>query len=182
MTGTAAGERIVILDRDGTLVIDRGYMHDPAQLEFAPGAAEALQWWHGRAYRLIVISNQSGVGRGFFTRERVEQMNARLEAMVVASGARLERIYYCPHRPDDGCSCRKPSLGLLRQAQSDLGFDPHRAVVIGDRESDIEFGRQAGAKTILIANCSAAPALRIQPDWISPDLIAAARAMTSLGW
>ncbi len=173
---------MVILDRDGTLVIDRGYMNDPAQLEFAPGAADALQWWHSRAHRLVVISNQSGVGRGYFSRERVEQMNARLHAMVAETGARLERIYYCPHRPDAGCGCRKPALGLLRQAQSDLGFDPHRAVVIGDRDSDIEFGRQAGAKTILIANGSAASPMRIQPDRVSPNLLDAARAMTSVGW
>jgi D-glycero-D-manno-heptose 1,7-bisphosphate phosphatase len=173
---------MVILDRDGTLVIDRGYMSDPAELEFAPGAAEALQWWHRRGHRLLVISNQSGVGRGFFSRERVEQMNARLHVMVAASGGRLERIYYCPHRPDAECNCRKPALGLLRQAQSELGFDPHLSVVIGDRESDIEFGRRAGAKTILIANDSPARPLRIQPDRVAPNLLDAARAMTSLGW
>ncbi len=182
MSGASTGDRMVILDRDGTLVIDRGYMSDPAQLEFEPGAADALKWWHSRGYRLIVISNQSGIGRGFFSRELVEQMNVRLHAMVAASGAHLERIYYCPHRPDAGCNCRKPALGLLRQAQCDLGFDPECAVVIGDKESDIEFGRQAGAKTILIANGSSALPLRIQPDMVAPNLRDAARAMNSLGW
>jgi D-glycero-D-manno-heptose 1,7-bisphosphate phosphatase len=179
-----ATDKVVILDRDGTIVLDRGYLDDPAGLQFAPGAAEALIWWYARGYRLIVITNQSGVGRGYFPVERVEAMNARLYAMVEELGVRLERIYYCPHHPEAGCICRKPALGLLMQAASDLGFNPQRAVVIGDKESDIELGRRAGARTILIAADSAAPAPvpRITPDLVLPTLMHAARAVTDHGW
>ena len=182
MSGSVVSDKVVILDRDGTLVFDRGYMDDPALLEFEPCAADALRWWHEYGYRLVVITNQSGVGRGYFSRERAEEMNVRLHAMVEALGFRLERIYYCPHRPDAGCDCRKPALGLLRQAASELRFDPRRAVVIGDKESDIEFGQCAGAKTILIAQDSSTLAKRAQPDLVTSNLLDAARAVTTRGW
>jgi len=182
VSGTVESDKVVILDRDGTLVLDRGYMDDPALLEFEPGAADALRWWHEHGYRMVVITNQSGVGRGYFSAERAEEMNVRLHAMVEALGFRLERIYYCPHRPDAGCNCRKPALGLLRQAAFELGFNPRRTVVIGDKESDIEFGQCAGAKTILIADDSSILTMRAQPDLATSNLLDAARAVTALGW
>ena len=179
MSGTGAADKVVILDRDGTLVIDRGYLDDPAGLEFEPGAAEGLQWLYSHGYRLIVITNQSGVGRGFITLERLQAMNARLHVMVENVGARLEGIYHCPHAPDAGCACRKPALGLLTQAAADLGFDPASAIMIGDKESDIEFGRRAGATTILIADHPPAAGAGIRPDLIASNLMEAARAATS---
>jgi D-glycero-D-manno-heptose 1,7-bisphosphate phosphatase len=177
--GPGAADKVVILDRDGTIVIDRGYLDDPAGLEFEPGAAEGLQWLYSHGYRLVVITNQSGVGRGFYALERLEAMNARLNVMVENAGARLEGIYACPHAPDAGCTCRKPALGLLTRAVADLGFDPASAIMIGDKESDIEFGRRAGATTILIAAAAPAANVRIRPDVIAPNLMEAARAVTS---
>jgi D-glycero-D-manno-heptose 1,7-bisphosphate phosphatase len=170
----------VILDRDGTLVIDRGYLSDPAGLEFEPGAAEGMKWLYSRGYRLVVITNQSGVGRGLFTIERVEAMNERLNVMVEEAGAKLEGIYYCPHAPDDGCACRKPALGLMTRAASELGFDPKSAIMIGDKESDIEFGRRVGATTILIAADGSAAHVRTPADIVAPNLMEAARAITAL--
>jgi D-glycero-D-manno-heptose 1,7-bisphosphate phosphatase len=170
-------DKVLVLDRDGTIVIDRGYADDAASLEFVPGAAEGLRSFHAGGYRLLVITNQSGVGRGLFPLERVHQMNARLEVMVREAGARLERIYFCPHAPGVGCACRKPALGLLAQAAAELRFDPARAVVIGDKQSDIEFGRRAGATTILIAAEKPSPAARFQPDFVASDLLAAAHEL-----
>jgi histidinol-phosphate phosphatase family protein len=148
-------------------------------LEFETGAAEGLQWLYSHGYGLVVITNQSGIGRGLFTLDRLEAMNARLHAMVAELGARLEGIYYCPHAPDAGCACRKPALGLLSQAGSDLDFDPRSVIVIGDKESDIEFGRRAGAKTILIAADPATVRTHIKANVIARDLIQAARVITS---
>jgi D-glycero-D-manno-heptose 1,7-bisphosphate phosphatase len=182
VTPAAASDKVVVLDRDGTLVIDRGYLDDPAGLQFETGAADALRLWHAHGYRLIVITNQSGVGRGLFPLERVEAMNARLHAMVQDLGARLERIYFCPHRPEAGCVCRKPALGLLTRAASELDFEPRRAVVVGDKESDVEFGRRAAARTILIAHHAPRPTTLIQPDMVLPNLLEAARAVISQGW
>jgi D-glycero-D-manno-heptose 1,7-bisphosphate phosphatase len=173
----AAPDKVVILDRDGTLVIDRGYLHDPDGLEFEPGAAEGLRWLHSSGFRLVVISNQSGVGRGLFNLEQLQAMNARLHSMVESAGARLERIYVCPHAPSAGCGCRKPALGLLKRAAADLGFNPAAATMIGDKESDIEFGRRAGARTILIAPRVQMTQLRIPPDVVVRDLMEAARAV-----
>jgi histidinol-phosphate phosphatase family protein len=170
----------VILDRDGTMVIDRGYLSDPAGLEFEPGAAEGLKWLCSHGYRLVVITNQSGVGRGLFTIERLEAMHERLNIMVEEAGAKLEGIYYCPHAPDDGCACRKPELGLLMRAASDLNFAPASAIMIGDKESDVEFGRRAGATTILIAAGASAVHVRTQADIIAPNLMEAAKAVAAL--
>jgi D-glycero-D-manno-heptose 1,7-bisphosphate phosphatase len=175
-------DKVVILDRDGTIVVDHGYLDDPARLEFEPDAAQGLQCLYSNGYRLVVISNQSGVGRGLFTLEQLAAMNARLNAMVEESGARLEGIYCCPHVPDDVCACRKPAQGLMLQAAADLGFNPKSAVVIGDKGSDIEFGRAAGARTILIAANAAGThdplAAGPRPDFVSANLLHAARALT----
>jgi D-glycero-D-manno-heptose 1,7-bisphosphate phosphatase len=180
VSGGKAADKVVILDRDGTMVIDRGYLSDPAGLEFEPGAAEGLKWLYSHGYRLVVITNQSGVGRGFFTIERLEVMNERLNIMVEEAGAKLEGIYYCPHAPDDGCACRKPALGLLMRAASELGFDPKSAIMIGDKESDIDFGRRAGATTVLIAADASAAHVRTEPDIVAPNLMEAARAIIAL--
>jgi D-glycero-D-manno-heptose 1,7-bisphosphate phosphatase len=180
MSVAGAADKVVILDRDGTLVIDRGYLDDPEGLEFEAGAAEGLKWLYSHGYRLVVITNQSGVGRGLFTLERLEEMNARLNVMVNHVGARLEGIYYCPHAPDSGCVCRKPALGLLTRAAADLGFSPASSIMIGDRESDIEFGHRAGATTILIAASTPTVDFRFRPDLVAPNLMEAARAVTSL--
>src|SRR5215813_3526086 len=99
----AGGARPVILDRDGTLVIDRHYLDDPGQLCFLPGAAEALRMLSRNGHRLIVITNQSGVGRGRFTLERMHEINERLIEMTTAAGARIDAIYSCPHEPAAGC-------------------------------------------------------------------------------
>jgi D-glycero-D-manno-heptose 1,7-bisphosphate phosphatase len=180
VSGGKAADKVVILDRDGTMVIDRGYLSDPAGLEFEPGAAAGLKWLYSHGYRLVVVTNQSGVGRGFFTIERLEAMNERLNIMVEEAGAKLEGIYYCPHAPDDGCTCRKPELGLLMRAASELGFDPKSAIMIGDKESDIDFGRRAGVTTVLIAADASAAHVRTEPDIVASNLMEAARAIIAL--
>jgi D-glycero-D-manno-heptose 1,7-bisphosphate phosphatase len=176
-----AANKVVILDRDGTIVIDRHYLSDPAGLEFLPGAAEGLRSLYDSGYRLIVITNQSGIGRGLFSIERLQQMNARLCEMVLAAGARLEGIYFCPHRPEDRCDCRKPGIQLLLDAASTHGFDPAQAVVIGDQNSDVEFGRRAGAKTILVnPGASDDPGPRAA-DYVVRDLREAATILRTPG-
>jgi D-glycero-D-manno-heptose 1,7-bisphosphate phosphatase len=152
--------RPVILDRDGTIVIDRHYLSDADGLAFLPGAAEGLRLMYSQGCRLIVITNQSGVGRGMFTLDALDRMNIRLAQMVEQAGARLEKIYYCPHRPEDQCLCRKPGTHLMSEATLELGFVSGEAVVIGDKTSDIEFGRRCGAATMLIVEDPADPRAR----------------------
>jgi D-glycero-D-manno-heptose 1,7-bisphosphate phosphatase len=170
-------KKVVILDRDGTIVIDRHYLSDPAGLEFLPGAADGLRSLYESGHRLVVITNQSGVGRGLFSLERLQAMNARLREMVLESGARLEGIYFCPHRPEDGCDCRKPATRLLLDAASELRFNPADAVVIGDKDSDIEFGSRAGALTMLVSPGELA---KRAADYVVRDLREAATILRTL--
>lgn len=179
-------DRVVVLDRDGTIVIDRGYLGDPAGLEFLPAAAEGLRSLHRSGYRLVVVTNQSGVGRGFFSLDRLHEIHRRLTDMVLGAGSALAGIYYCPHLPEDGCPCRKPATGLLTRAAAELGFEPRAAIVIGDKPTDIEFGRRAGATTMLLSPTGApgaagAPAAgRTVADFVVPDLEDAARRIHGL--
>jgi D-glycero-D-manno-heptose 1,7-bisphosphate phosphatase len=171
---------MVLLDRDGTIVVDRGYLDSAAGLQFLPGAAEGLRLLTTQGYRLAVITNQSGIGRGKFPIERLHEMNARLTAMVREAGARLEGIYFCPHAPQEKCGCRKPAPGLITQAAAELRFDPKAAVVIGDKDSDIECGVRAGAMTVLITPGKAVGRAGIKADAVAADLIGAACAIFAL--
>lgn len=170
-----ATEKVVILDRDGTVVVDRHYLSEPADLEFLPGAADGLRRFYEHGYRLVVITNQSGIGRGMFSLQQLHDVHQRFRTMVADAGARIDEIYFCPHVPEDNCPCRKPRLGLLVRAASELHFDPAKAIVIGDKASDIQFGRGAGATTILIASEQDNDICRkVRPDFVMADLAAAA--------
>jgi D-glycero-D-manno-heptose 1,7-bisphosphate phosphatase len=171
-----AAPRTVILDRDGTIVVDRDYLDDPAQLEFLPGALEGLRLLRARGYRLVVVTNQSGVGRGRFPLARVEEIHARLKQLLREGGAAIDAIYYCPHRPEEGCECRKPKTRLVLQAAAELGFEPAAAVVIGDKSSDIELGRNLGATTMLVS-ATGHPSDTAAPDYVVRDLLEAARLL-----
>jgi D-glycero-D-manno-heptose 1,7-bisphosphate phosphatase len=169
--------KVIILDRDGTIVVDRNYLSDPADLEFEEGAAEGLRLMYDRGYRLVVITNQSGVGRGLFSVERLEEIHDRLRQMAESIGVRFEGIYYCPHAPDAGCLCRKPQTGLFEQAARELGFDRSSAVVVGDKMSDVEFGHRAGAMTVFVAANSPRLPAGPTPDFIVRDLVQAAEVI-----
>ncbi len=174
--------RPVILDRDGTIVVDRGYLDDPQQLRLLPGAAEGLRLLHAAGHPLIVITNQSGVGRGLFTLEQLQSVHQRFAAMLADAGAPLAGLYCCPHRPEDGCDCRKPNTALLQAAAAMIGFEPAAAIVVGDKSSDIELGRRVGATTILVSTGTAASdGGPVDPDYIARDLVEAARIIGQLG-
>jgi len=164
---------VVILDRDGTVVVDRHYLGDPQGLEFMPGAVTGLRKLHAMGCKLIIITNQSGIGRGILTLEQVERVNAGLGMMMDTIGAPLIATYFCPHAPDAKCDCRKPSPGLLLQAAKDHHFDPATCVVIGDKGSDIELGKRVKAFTILVDG-EHADAKASDPDAVVNDLNAAA--------
>ncbi len=142
--------RFVVLDRDGTIITERHYLSDPDQVELIPGVAPALRELRNMGFGLIVLTNQSGVGRGFFTTQQVKQIHERMCVLLHAEGVELDGVFYCPHTPEDACSCRKPALGLMEQAAGRLRFDPRASVVIGDKVCDITLGKRVGAMTILV--------------------------------
>lgn len=138
--------KIVFLDRDGTINFDAGYTADPAELELLDGAGEAIALLHRSGFVLVVISNQSAVGRGMVTSEQVEGFNAALQSALLKENgeAVIDGVYFCPHHPNDNCSCRKPRPGLLQRVSARWEFDVGECWMIGDKCSDIEFGLNAG--------------------------------------
>jgi len=181
VSGTAR-RRAIILDRDGTIIVDHGYLDDPAKVEFLPGALEGLRQWRALSHPLIVVSNQSGIGRGVLTTKRVREINARMQELLSAAGAPLDGIYFCPHGPTDGCDCRKPGSRLVEEAAAELSFEPGDAVVIGDKSSDIELGRRLGAVTMLVsADGRASDGIHTEPDYVVASLLEAARITAQLG-
>jgi D-glycero-D-manno-heptose 1,7-bisphosphate phosphatase len=175
--------RFVLLDRDGTIIAERHYLSDPSQIEFIPGVIEGLRQLSQMGLGLVVITNQSGVGRGFFDETRLAFIHRRLCEVLETEQVRLDGIYYCPHVPEGECSCRKPRPGLVKQAARQLNFDLQDAFVIGDKSCDVELGQRVGATTFLVrtgyGTQVAAEALS-NPDYIVDDMREAAHVIAQL--
>src|SRR5262249_54734610 len=140
----------VFLDRDGTLVVERGYLTRVEDLELLPGVPMALRELHEAGYALVVVSNQSGVGRGLFPLSRVHEAMGRLRLLLRREGVELDAIRFCPHRPDAGCACRKPGIELVRAAAADLRLVLRESAMVGDKLLDVETGRAAGTRAVLL--------------------------------
>ena len=141
----------VFLDRDGTLNYDPGYLRVAAELKLLAGVGPSLARLKRAGARLVVVTNQSGVGRGIITLKDLEAIHARLQGLLEQEDAALDAIYFCPHHPDDGCRCRKPNVGMVERAQSELQLDLRHSYLIGDHARDIQLAKRVGAKAILIA-------------------------------
>lgn len=173
----------VLLDRDGTIIVERHYLSDPAQVELIPGAAQGLWEMQKMGLGLVAITNQSGIGRGYFSLARLTEIHQRMCQLLAVEGVDLDRIYYCPHRPEDNCLCRKPLTGMVQLAAKELGFDPQHSFVIGDKPCDIELGQRVGATTFLVrTGYGAAIAAEgiVTPDYIVNDLEEAANKIKFL--
>jgi len=147
----------VFLDRDGVINEEVEYLSRPEQLRLIPGAAEAIGALNRREIPVIVVTNQAGLARAFFPEAQVMAVHRALAAVLQQAGARVDRFYYCPHHPTAGlppyrvdCDCRKPKPGMVLQAADDFGLDLSRCILVGDKVSDLEAGRRAGCRTILV--------------------------------
>jgi D-glycero-D-manno-heptose 1,7-bisphosphate phosphatase len=138
--------RFVFLDRDGTLVRDLGYTHRVEDYELLPGVVAGLRRLLGSGYRLAVITNQSGIGRGYYSEAQYEAFQAHLVSDLAGQGITIEASYVCPHRPDEGCECRKPRPALLHRARNELGADLAQSWMIGDSTVDVELAQQGGCR------------------------------------
>jgi D-glycero-D-manno-heptose 1,7-bisphosphate phosphatase len=141
-------DRAVFLDRDGVLIADKGYVSRPEDVEILPGVREALLNLQAAGWRLIVVTNQSGIGRGLFTVEDFERVTYRMRELIQVE---FGGIFFCPHIPEDGCDCRKPRPGLLLKAAKEMGIDLAQSVMVGDRLSDVEAGTAAGCSLSLFS-------------------------------
>ncbi len=174
------------LDRDGTLNEDVDFLRTPEEVRMIPGAAGAVRRLNDLDFIVCVISNQSGVARGFLTEADLLPVHARIGHELVSEGARVDRFYYCPHHPTKGrppynivCSCRKPAPGMLKQGEQDFGLDLPRSFVIGDRIVDVQAGMAVGATTVLVLTGYGKIALEecrrdnVSPDHVAPSLVEA---------
>lgn len=145
--------KAIFLDRDGTLNIDYGYVHEIDQFHFIEGSIEALQQLKQMGYLLVLVTNQSGIARGYFSEQQFLQLTEWMDWSLADRGVDLDGIYYCPHHPDgigefkQDCDCRKPKAGMLNQAIKELKIDPARSIMIGDKMEDMMVGKSAGIKT-----------------------------------
>jgi len=175
--------QFVVLDRDGTIIIERHYLSDPRQIEFLPGAVRGLRQMLAMRLGLVVVTNQSAVGRGFFDEAHLGSIHRRFRELLETEGIYLEGIYFCPHAPEDDCPCRKPKPGLIERASRELDFDLGASFVIGDKPADIEMGKQVSATTFLVrtgygADFGGDPG--VSPDYLVDDLWGAAQTIQRL--
>jgi len=185
-------EWAVFLDRDGAINVEVEYLGRPEQLRLLPGSAEAIRMLNEAGAKVVVVTNQAGVARGYFTERDVEAVHVELARQLERAGAHLDGIYYCPHHPTAGigpyrmdCARRKPNPGMLYRAARELGLDLRRSVLVGDKLSDIEAGVRAGCRTVLVlTGYGEETAKRLQdcsfqPDFVASDLLEAVQWILS---
>ena len=165
------------MDRDGTLVEDRGYVHRVEDYQPIPGAVDGLRLLGDAGFGIAVITNQSGIGRGIFTEREFSVFQRHLIDDFAARGVHIEATYHCPHRPEAGCDCRKPGTELLRRAEHELGASLEESFVVGDKPSDIEMARLAGCRAVYVLSGHGARLRAELPDDVpvAADLADAAR-------
>lgn len=147
----------VFLDRDGTVNEEREYIGSTRELKLIPGVAQAIRLLNKRKIKVIVVTNQSGVARGYFTEDKIDEIHKEIQDRLRKRGARIDAFYYCPHHPVFGkgvykkdCICRKPRTGMLKKATREHNLDLARSFLIGDKTDDVETGHRAGCRTILV--------------------------------
>jgi histidinol-phosphate phosphatase family protein len=146
----SAPKPAVFLDRDGTLLTERGYLSDPKKIYFYPSVIPSLKRLRENGFRLIVITNQSGVGRGYFSLAALRRINRRFLALLKKRGVVIDGIYFCPHTPDAGCRCRKPKTHLLEQAVARWNIPLPRSFVVGDQMTDVNMANAARVTPVLV--------------------------------
>ena len=175
-------QKAVFLDRDGTIIEDIGYLDECSKIRFLPRVGEAIKLLTENGFRVIITTNQSGIARGYFTEETVREINRYIQEYLAKQGAFIDRTYYCPHHIEGtieeykkDCHCRKPNPGMIQKATGEYDIDLKGSFVIGDKISDIEAGRRAGCKTVLLIDQGHLDKeTALMPDYVAADLYEAA--------
>ena len=172
----AGGRRAVFLDRDDTLCKDVPYCRRPEDLHLLPGAGAAVSRLNKAGFAVVVITNQSGIGRGLLTEDTLSSIHEKMKLDLASFGAKVDGIYHCPHLPDEGCECRKPKPTMVAMAVREMDLDIQGSYTVGDRLMDVKMGKNSGTKAILVRSRTPveelAEAERLA-DHTSPDLAAA---------
>jgi D-glycero-D-manno-heptose 1,7-bisphosphate phosphatase len=181
--------KAIFMDRDGTLSEEIGYMYEAGLYRPFPWTGPAIRKINESGMMAILITNQSGVGRGYFPESTVHQVHDILQAELARHNAKLDAIYFCPHHPDTGCDCRKPRPGMLIRAHRDLGIDLSQSYMIGDRYLDVDVAQAAGTRSVLVMTGDGRAefekykhAPRQQPDFTAETLLDAVESIVSGGF
>jgi D-glycero-D-manno-heptose 1,7-bisphosphate phosphatase len=180
----------VFMDRDGTICEEVGYLDSIERFRLIPRSGPAIRLFNDQGFKAVVVTNQSGVGRGYFSEVRLQELHAELSRQLREEGAFLDGIYYCPHHPTEGqepyrkiCDCRKPAAGLLMKAAGDLGLDLALSYAVGDRIADLECGQRVGAKGVLVLSGYGKEELESQKErWGTPPSFIAADLYEAVRW
>lgn len=181
-------KRAVFIDRDGTINVEKEYLYLSDEFEFIPGAAKAIRLLNEAGFLVVVVTNQSGVARGYYTEEDVHLLHRHISTLLELDGSRVDAWYYCPHHPEGRgsyalpCRCRKPQPGMLREAALRFDIDLEASIMIGDKLVDVEAGRAAGCRPILVRTGYGAVEQALIPEGVAvfDDLLAAAEQITGL--
>lgn len=182
-----AGRPVVFLDRDGTLNVEFGYIRDVDQLILLPDAAEAVKLLNQAAVATVVVTNQSGIARGFYPESHVQAVNSRLLELLAAGGAEVDKLYYCPHHKDGvvkefaiACRCRKPEVGMVERAFGEIsGINRHKAYMVGDQSTDIDLAHNAGLRSVMVKSGFGKAVLagefqwRVEADYVADTVLQA---------
>jgi histidinol-phosphate phosphatase family protein len=173
----------VFIDRDGTIIYERNYLRKIKDIKLFAFAVESMKLLKEHGYKLVIITNQSGIGRGYFSEARLKKIHLRLLEMLGRKGVKIDAVYYCPHLPDDGCECRKPKLALVRLAQRKLRLDLKRSCSIGDHMGDYLLGKNMGGKGLFVLTGHGrevlkmidSPKTKVKPDFVAKNILVAAK-------
>lgn len=182
--------RFIFIDRDGVINKDpggwtkAGYVTEWKDFHFVPGTLEALRILKDKGIKVIVASNQGGVNKGFYTKERLNRINSLMLKEIRKSGADIEEVFYCIHRDEDNCNCRKPKPGMLETAAKKYGINPKETYFVGDDKKDIIAGKKIGCKTVLVLSGKSSKKdvkdWQEKPDYIFKDLLEAVKGITEI--
>lgn len=171
--------KAVFLDRDGTIAEDVHYCRRVEDFHILPTVPEAIKRLNDNGFKVVVITNQSGIARGYFTEEMLARIHQKMKQELAKGDAWVDGIYYCPHHPDDGCHCRKPKTALFLRAAKELDIDISRSFVVGDMPMDIDAGKALGCKTVLVTTGPQGGSSIVDPpDYASDSLLEAAQWIT----
>jgi len=182
---SARSARAIVMDRDGTVCDEVGYVNHVSRIRLLPRSAAAIRRAREAGFKTAIVTNQAGVARGYFDEELIHRVHDRVRELLAADGAAVDAIYYCPHHPDAGappyrldCDCRKPRPGMLLRARDELGIDLARSYLVGDSMRDVEAGHRVGATTVLVLTGYGRGELeyrsagwKTRPDHIAEDLM-----------
>ena len=177
--------RAVFLDRDGTINVEKEYLHRAEEFVFIPGAPEAIRLLNEAGFLVIVVTNQSGIGRGYYDEAALDRLHAHMDSELARVGAVVDAYYFCPHHPETGCDCRKPRPGMLLRAQQEIGIDLEKSYMVGDRYIDVETAHAAGTRSVLVmsgdgrAEYEKYKYLPKQPHFIADNLLEAVESIIS---